>query len=145
MPEQSTTNCILSSIVTFLGGGFVGTVLGHFLAIGRDRRARRCVLADATEERKQRFLSFMRAWRLGVVRNSLLLTVTNFDNKVSLFEGEVSRIVNDYDKKRLEELVRDISSMRISRIKEETPDHQYPGREKLLTKIDALVNYLTSK
>jgi len=52
MPDQPTNSWIVSWTLTFLGGGVAGTFLGHWLAIGREKR-----------ERRRDFLGFMSRFR----------------------------------------------------------------------------------
>jgi hypothetical protein len=95
MPDE-TTKCLLQSIVTFLGGGLVGTILGFFLDLGRDARNRKHAEEKARQSRKTQFLGFLAVWELEIVANRKIVNANN------VLQGVAER----FDAKRLE-LVRE--------------------------------------
>jgi hypothetical protein len=146
MPDQPTTNCFFSSVVTFLSGGFFGALLGallnHFLSSARDRRARKYVREDAKEARKRDFISFMDKWRTEVERDNPHKTANEFSAKCALFRQEATKIRDDYDVQ-FWILANSLSSLRDSDVEEMSPDRtEMVGRERLLTAIDAIVNFV---
>ena len=139
MPDQpTTTNWILSSIVTFLGGGFVGAILNHFLSGARDRRARKHALDDAKESRKRDFLSFMSEFRSQAERTNPLMLKHVFSPKVHEFRRGAAKVRLDLDgekRSRFDEAVTRLCQLRDSEI-------TYKGQERVTEAIDAVVKTL---
>jgi argininosuccinate lyase len=77
MPDEATTKYLLQFLMTFLGGGLVGTILGHFLAIGRDARNRKHASEVDRQARKTSFLAFLNVWEAEVDRNLGIVSPVN--------------------------------------------------------------------
>jgi hypothetical protein len=92
MLDEATTKCIWQSVATFLGGGLAGTILGHFLAIGRDVRNRKHEATKTSRTRKTQFLGFLAVWELEIVANRKIADANN------VLQGVADR----FDAKRLE-------------------------------------------
>ena len=92
MPDEAAVKCIWQSIATFLGGSFVGTWLGHFLAIGRDKRNQRHAHDVAREARKNNLLAYLNVWSSEVAANRRSADANNV----------VLTIAEQFDGKRLE-------------------------------------------
>ena len=120
----------LQIVVSFLGGGVTGSLLTYFLT-----------RSTARESRKRDFLSFMRGWRMEVARDNPHKTANQFSAKVSLFEQEVEKISDDYSGG-FEDLVKKLSSLRDSDVEEMSRNGNMIGRDRLLTAIDAVVNFV---
>ena len=112
MPFPATENCLLLSVITFLGGVFSGTVLGHFLAIGRERRLR-----------KREFYQWLMEWKSNPAEsaegNELLV---EFLNKRNVLNGRAAAIEYDlalWNRKRFRKSVSAVTSLKTLRREEE--------------------------
>jgi len=84
----------------------------------------------------------MEKWRTEVERNDPRKTANEFSAKNSLFRGEAAKIRPDYGVN-FEVAVRNLSSLSDSDVEEVSPDRtEMIGRERLLTKIDAVIRCL---
>src|SRR5205085_12513806 len=92
MPDEAATKCLLQSVMTFLGGGLFGTLLGHFLAIGRDARNRKHAAEAAKKSRINDFKGFMSGFRSWAERSSLDQLGDNFSARVHEVRVETAKI-----------------------------------------------------
>ena len=76
-----------------------------------------------------------------VARDNPHKTANQFSAKVSLFEQEVEKISDDYSGG-FEDLVKKLSSLRDSDVEEMSRNGNMIGRDRLLTAIDAVVNFV---
>jgi hypothetical protein len=124
----------VSPIIGVIGGFFLGW-FSHRLTRSREAEATKQAARTARESRKADFLSFLRGWRIEVVRDSFHVTANHFSSKVRLFEEAVERITNDYGAP-FEDLVKRVSSLRNSEVESED------GRTKLLETMDAVRDFV---
>lgn len=95
MPDEATVKCIWQSIATFLGGGFVGSLLGHFLAVGRDKRNQTHADEYARQLRLSEFKGYLSGFRSWVERSSDKDRGDGFHAQVNEFRRETGRIRDD--------------------------------------------------
>jgi hypothetical protein len=117
--------------VITLVGGFVLGWFGHLLT-----------RKDAAETRKLNFLGFMEGWRTEIERKNLHVVADQFSDKCADFRSEAAKIRSDCE---LEfwELVDSLSSLREGEIKEgENQGDNAPGKIKVLTRLDAVMNFV---
>jgi len=100
MPDQPTSNWLLSTVVTFLSGGLVGAVLNHFLSSARDRRIGKNAIEDAREARKRDFLSFLGGFRSEAERIFGFEFRRIFRSKVHQFRSESAKVRSDLSRER---------------------------------------------
>lgn len=127
-----------------LAGGVVGAVVSHILAKGRESVAREFAFAMAKENRRLSFLAFMRSWRIDTVRHWGGEVAKRFESNLMLFESEVARILSDFDKATIEQFADSICSIRLSRIEQREASGKEPGKEELLAKINAFMEYVSA-
>lgn len=92
------------SIITFLSGGLVGTILGFLLDLGRDARNNRRADKLAAQGRKTDFLAFVTVWDAEVVANrrkvnssNVFVTVSGeFDSKRLQLIANATGLKSDY-------------------------------------------------
>ncbi len=126
MPAQSTTS-IVSLILTFLSGGAIGTLLGHWFAIGREKT-----------ERRRNFLGFMGRFRSEAERATFPSHFTNlFTEKVHQFREETGRIRPDLPKRTRAEFDRAVSALcALGKRKTGQYGYGYVDAKKVCTAID---------
>jgi hypothetical protein len=127
MPEQTTTNCILSSIVTFLGGGLVGACLAHFFAKGREKNTRRID-----------FLEVVGEWRTKVKCPSAAKIAADFPQDVARFGGAYIALEPDlcrWKRSKFHALCDRIVAM--------TDNDVQKDKSKLLERIESIIALLT--
>lgn len=143
MPDEAATKCIEQSVATFLGGGFVGAILGHFLAIGRDNRNRKQAAKSAREGRIRDFTANMSGVRSWMERSSLGQLGESFDRVIHEVRTEAARITDDVaDKARFDAAVTALCRLRASEVCEYTSENgaiKLVGKERLASAIDAVV------
>jgi hypothetical protein len=106
MPEP-TTNCLLSSIVTFLGGVFVGAFISHFLTRSREAET-------AKTNRKLQFRRSLATWKAELGTEHSDNFTTRYPGKVALLRAEVAAVRNDFEgprRKKFDKLVLDLCSL----------------------------------
>ena len=145
MPEP-TTNCVLSSIVTFLGGGFVGAFLNHFLSSARDRRAQKLAADTARAKRKTDFLSFLSGFRSEAERTKPSIFAELFPARVHRLREESAKLKPDLGEEtltRFNETVTALCRLTDSQV-EEVQAGAYLGRDRVAEAIDAIARTLDS-
>jgi hypothetical protein len=106
MPEP-ITNCLLSSIVTFLGGAFVGAFISHFLTRSREAET-------AKTNRKLQFRRSLATWKAELGTEHSDNFTTRYPGKVALLCAEVAAVRNDFEgprRKKFDKLVLDLCSL----------------------------------
>jgi|ERR1700674_944401 len=124
----------LSIIVSFLAGGIVA-LIAHGFAIYRENKSREHAARNAKTARKREFLSFLRGWRIELVRENPRAGAARFGERVREFEQRVEIVTGDFGVP-FEDLVRSVSSLRDSDVESEN------GRTILLQKLDAVRNFV---
>lgn len=133
--------------MTFLGGGVFGAVLGHFLALGRDKRNQAHADRVARRSRKEDLLGFLNVWTVDLEANRKIVNANNvlesmsqrFDKQRRELITLATPIESDYSanqRNKFNKLVDDIKAM--------TPGgtDSDDGRERLITAIGTLGNFL---
>lgn len=146
MPDEAATKCLLQSLMTFLGGGLVGTILGHFLAIGRDARNRKHASETARQTRIREFRAVMgglRSWG-----ENYCGQVPEFYARIPIFREATARIRDDIpedQRRRFDETVRALSELGIGELADYDiidGEARYAGKHHLLKAIDAVIKCL---
>ena len=137
---------IVSIIVSFvsgsIGGAITGATVSHFLAKRRDAETRKHAAQSAAETRKLNFLGFMDGWRTEIERKNIRIVADQFNGKCAEFRTEATKIRSDHGPK-FWRLVDSLSSLRSGEIEEgSNQGDNAPGRIKLLTRLDAVVNFV---
>jgi hypothetical protein len=128
-----------------ISGSIGGALVAHILAQRRDANNRKELKILSSADRKRNFVSFVRKWRSRATRDNPRMTAGNMSEMVSLFEGEAAKITADYTGTEFEELVRAVSSLRDSDVEEgANQGENAPGRRKLLTRLDAIINFVAA-
>jgi hypothetical protein len=84
----------------------------------------------------------METWRTEVERDDPRKTANEFCTKNSLFRGEAAKIRSDYGVE-FTDAVTNLSGLKDNEVAEVSPDRtEMIGRERLLTKIDAVIRCL---
>jgi hypothetical protein len=149
MPDQPANDCFLSVVVTFLSGGFVGTLLGaflnHFLSSARDHRGRKHALEDAREARKRSFISFLGGFRSEAERTHPVQFARLFSDRVHRFREESAKIRPGLAKDaqvRFDEAVTSLCRLGLRQVSEVDDGQNYFGRDRVCTAIDTVVRIL---
>jgi hypothetical protein len=100
----------LSILAGFIGGGIVA-LIAHYFAVRREDQNRKHAAERDRKARKLAFLSFLRGWRIDVVRKMLHKTAETFTEQVRLFEEAAEYVTDDYGPQ-FEERVKRVSSMK---------------------------------
>jgi hypothetical protein len=148
MPDEAATKCVLQSIVTFFGGGFVGAILGHFLAIGRDSRNRKHAAESARKMRIRDAKSFMSGFRSWIERAELTQLERDFHGRVNQFRQEIALVRDDIPETKraqFDNAVESLCRLTMSQVGEydiKGENVEYIGKKRLATAIDTVVGTL---
>lgn len=142
---MASTNEILLALASgSVGGAIAGAIISNWLAESRESYAREYASALSKDARKRNFLGFMRGWRVDTVRSAPQIISDRFPEKVELFEREIAQILGDYDDPTIERMTQAISSSNLGRIRQTTHGQEEPGKEELLGKMNALIDYVSA-
>ena len=123
-----------------IGTGFTGGI-GWLAAHYRIKAARRHAEGIAKSERRSNFLGFMDGWRTEIERENVSITANEFNGKCADFRREATKIRLDYGAE-FWRLSNSLSSLHSGEIEEGAGQESPAGPDKLLGRLDAVVNFV---
>ena len=120
--------------------GLVGG-LGRLAAHHRVNAQRRYAGGIAKSERRRNFLSFMDEWRTEIESENISMNGTEFDEKWADFRRQAAKIRLDYGAE-FWRLSNSLSSLCSDEIDEGTDPESPPRRDKLLRRLDAVIDFV---
>lgn len=136
MQFDATEIFIYGTIWTALTGG-IGWLAARY-GVKADRRHAEGI---AKSERRSNFLGFMDGWRTEIERENISITANEFNRKCADFRREATKIRLDYGAE-FWRLSNSLSSLHSGEIEEGASQENPAGRDKLLTRLDAVVNFV---
>jgi hypothetical protein len=131
----------VAPVVTLLTGIGLG-FYAHWLTRKRDAETRKHSAETAAATRKSNFLGFMDGWRTEIERKNIRTVANEFNDRVSEFRKEATKIRGDYSPT-FWKLADSLSSLRAGEIEEgANQGDSAPGRKELLTRLDNVARYV---
>ncbi len=136
MQFNATEILVYGTIGTALTGG-IGWLAAHY----RVKAHRRHAEGIAKSERRSNFLWFMDGWRTEIERENISLTANEFSGKCADFRREAAKIRLDYGAE-FWRLSNSLSNLHSGAIEEGAGQEDPVGRDKLLRRLDAVINFV---
>jgi hypothetical protein len=134
MQFDATGIFVYGTIGTALTGG-----ISWLVAQYRTNAQRRRAEGIAKSERRSSFLGFMDGWRTEIERGNISITPNEFNGKCADFRREATKIRLDYGAE-FWRLSNSLSNLHSAEIEEGAGQDGPAGRDKLLRRLDAVLN-----
>jgi len=136
MQFDATKVFVCGTIWTALTGG-----IAWLAARCRVKAVKRHAEVIAKSERRRNFLWFMDGWRTEIESENISVTASEFDHKCADFRREATKIRLDYGTG-FWRLSNSLSSLHTGEIEEGAGQENPAGRDELLRRLDAVVNFV---